>query len=630
MTIIRKIINVNTLVLILITSQLTVQGQTYSKEIKSGEKAFAEGRYKDAMDFYDNAAKMVEKPGKEHLQLYYMLGYCAMRSGDYRKAMTNYARYLNLSKRFKVNLKELAQVKEWNDWCAIELTEISERDKPAIVDKNLVITNLSAGNSAHSDVGALLIENNSRLILSSDRLMPENKNLADVNFNIFVSQYKKGSTSEPLKIKAGFNTRSNEVSSAFHESSKTLYYTVSDENNENADIYLCRKINDHWADPEKLPATVNSKYWDGYPSISSDGKVLYFVSNRPGGQGGKDIYFSVLKDDGTWGEAKNIGFMVNTRYDEITPHIDSTGKKLYFSSNGQLGMGGFDIFYSLFDASNLWGEPVSLPAPVNSNNDDIFYVTTSIPGTALFSSNRKSGKGIYDIYLVEPVSKPDVRKDVPIASETKPPVDEKIKPTETPVKEKDEKATPPPVAEKTTPTEPKKTEPPKETVKPAEEKTAKQETPKTTTEEKKVVSTEKPPAEKPKTSQPPAQETPSKTAQQPQPAIADKNLYNAEINGLYFKVQLGAFRNHITVNHPYFTSKLDPGKIREEQWPPDPLYKYTIGEYKTIASATEYKMEIRNKGYSDAFLTCYYNEKRISMDEAKELIRKYYQTVSFR
>jgi len=613
----KKIINVSLIVLLLISTAGTISGQTYSKEIKSAEKAFYEGRYKDALDFYEIAARMVEKPGKEHLDLYYLSGYCAMRTGDYRKAMTNFARYLNIAKRFEVNLKQLTQVKEWNDWCAIELTEIADRDKPTNVDKNITLTNLSAINSAHNDMGAMLIENNSKIIMSSNKMTVADKSLTDINYDIYISQYKKNSISEPLKVKADFNSKNNEVSSAYHEESKTLYYTVFDDKSETADIYMCKKINDHWADPVKLPSTVNSKYWDGYPGISKNGKILYFSSNRPGGQGGKDIYFSVLQDNGTWGEAKNIGFLINTRFDEITPFIDSTGTTIYFSSNGHLGVGGFDILYSSFEASNLWGDPKLLPYPINTENDEIFYIMTSIQGTSLFSSNRRGGKGVFDIYLAESGAKtPEKKKDVPVATE-KPPADDIIAKTDVPVKPEPKEEKP---VVKESPVQEQKPAPAK-----TEQKPVVAEKPKTTEPAKPVAQKTEPakPVEKPKT------ETPQTTAATTG-GVTETQLYNAEVNGLSFKVQIGAFRNHITVNHTYFTSKLNPNDITEEQWPPDPLYKYTTGSYSTIAGASEFKKEIRAKGYSDAFLTCYYNQKRISMDEAKDIIRKYYKTVSYR
>ncbi|MBT3423879.1 MAG: hypothetical protein HN431_13835, partial [Bacteroidetes bacterium] len=107
--------------------------------------------------------------------------------------------------------------------------------------------------------------------------------------------------------------------------------------------------------------------------------------------------------------------------------------------------------------------------------------------------------------------------------------------------------------------------------------------------------------------------------------LSESQLFNASIDELHFKVQIGAYKNHITKYHKIFTEKLDPQEINEEQWPPDMLYKYTIGQQFTITSATNYKLEIRSLGYKDAFLTCYYKTERIPMSEAKELIRKYYR-----
>ncbi|MBL6963873.1 MAG: PD40 domain-containing protein [Bacteroidetes bacterium] len=572
--------------LIAITNPL--KAQTYNKEFKKAEKAFLESRYKDAADFYSNAALTIKSPNKSHLELFYKLGYCEMRIGEYRKAMTSYAKYLSISKRFKVNIKELKQVKEWNEWCGIELTEPMNTRKPKGFNDLIEIKSLSTLNSPLNDFGAILIENNTRFILSSNRPTAEDKDLYAINNDIYVAKYTNGVISNPLKIRAEFNSKAEDFSSSFCKATQTLYYTYSKDMNEKADIYSCKKINDNWAEPVKLPVSINTSAWEGFPSISQDGKSLYFSSTRENGSGGADLYFSVLQADGSWSTAKSLGPVVNTKYDEISPHIDSTGSKLYFSSNGHLGAGGFDIYYTEFEASSFWSEPTHLPPPINGETDDICYTTTEIPGVALFSSKRRGGSGIYDIYMIEPKKDKEIEKKEDFFVDA---ADQKT--------EKKEVKTETKVPEET------KTDVPKA------EKVAK-----VTKDVEKATTSPTKPAKTTSGSD----ETASAVSE-----ISEYQLFNASIEGLYFKVQIGAYRNHITKYHQVFTSKLDPQKITEEQWPPDFLYKYTIGKQFTITSATNYKLEIRSLGYKDAFLTCYYNSNRIPMSEAKEVIRKYYR-----
>jgi tetratricopeptide (TPR) repeat protein len=564
-----RIINVIVCVFLLIAINNPLQAQTYKKEFKSAEKAFIEARYQDAAEYYSNAALTIKSPKKSHLDLFYKLGYCEMRIGNYRKAMTSYSKYLSIAKRYNVSIRELEQINEWNEWCAIELTEPMNNRKPKSYDDNIVIKSLATLNSAMNDYGAMLINNNTQFLFTSNRASAADKDIYAMNNDIYVAQYADGVISPPLKIKADFNTKFEDISSSFCEETQTLYFTYSKSIYEEADIYSCKKVNNNWAEPEKLPSSINTNAWEGHPSISRDGKILYFVSDREGGSGGKDLYFSVQTESGSWTTAKSMGGLVNTKYDEITPHIDSSGTKLYFSSNGHLGLGGHDVYFTVFEASNLWGDPTHLPPPINSTTDDICYTTTELPGTAIFSSKRRGGNGVYDIYLVEPKDKKKPEKKEDFFVDSKVEKEEEKMPDKIVVEDK------------------------------AEEKIV----------EENLVNTEEQ-----------YKETASSNNE-----LSENQLYNASIDGLFFKVQIGAYRNHITKHHEVFTSKLDPNDITEEQWPPDMLYKYTIGKQFTITTATDYKMEIRALGYSDAFLTCYYHAERISMSEAKELIKKYYR-----
>jgi Tol biopolymer transport system component len=110
-----------------------------------------------------------------------------------------------------------------------------------------------------------------------------------------------------------------------------------------------------WRRPQKLPSTINTeKYSEKQPSISPDGKTLYFVSNRPGGLGKFDIWKSELQPDGSWGNPINLGDVINTDESEQSPFIHIDNQTLYFSSSGHIGMGGQDIFVSRLDSNGRW------------------------------------------------------------------------------------------------------------------------------------------------------------------------------------------------------------------------------------------------------------------------------------
>jgi outer membrane protein OmpA-like peptidoglycan-associated protein len=152
--------------------------------------------------------------------------------------------------------------------------------------------------------------------------------------------------------------------------------------------------------PVKLNENINSSKWEGSVSVSADGSVLYFSSEREGGFGGKDIYRSKRLPNGQWGKATNMGPAINTPYDDDAPVIHPDGITLYFSSQGHNSMGGFDIFNTTLNDSGFWSKPVNLGYPVNTTDDDIFYAPTADNKRAYYSSFRNDGFGEKDIYMI--------------------------------------------------------------------------------------------------------------------------------------------------------------------------------------------------------------------------------------
>ncbi len=160
---------------------------------------------------------------------------------------------------------------------------------------------------------------------------------------------------------------------------------------------------DSWSKPEHLGPNINTKFWEGSCSLSSDGRTLYFASERPGGFGGRDIYYSRVEKNGSWGPAHNLGANINTPFNDDAPFIHPDGVTLFFSSEGWNSMGGYDIFYSnlnLEDSS--WNRPVNMGYPINSPADDRYYVLSADGTRGYFSSDRKGGYGQQDLYIVTP------------------------------------------------------------------------------------------------------------------------------------------------------------------------------------------------------------------------------------
>lgn len=166
------------------------------------------------------------------------------------------------------------------------------------------------------------------------------------------------------------------------------------------DIYASVREGNRWGEPQNLGKTVNSSSWESQPSFSSDGRSLYFVSNRPGGLGSSDIWVTLLESDGEWSQPENLGSVINTIESERGPFIHPDGKSLYFSSKGHPGMGEGDIFLSVLGPENNWSAPVNIGYPLNTEADEVTFIVDNQGKYAYYSSSAADGFGLQDIYRV--------------------------------------------------------------------------------------------------------------------------------------------------------------------------------------------------------------------------------------
>lgn len=166
------------------------------------------------------------------------------------------------------------------------------------------------------------------------------------------------------------------------------------------DLYSSRKVNGKWQDVQNLGSAINSSSWDSQPSLSTDGTTLYFTSDRSGGMGESDIYVSKRQKDGSWSKAE-LAQGINSISDDMSPSIAPDNSTLYFSSNRQGSVGGFDIYTSRGKNGNF-SKPINIGEPINSVSDEYFYTALPNSTTAYFASNRVGGQGGLDIYTATP------------------------------------------------------------------------------------------------------------------------------------------------------------------------------------------------------------------------------------
>ncbi|HNQ67448.1 MAG TPA: OmpA family protein [Bacteroidales bacterium] len=226
----------------------------------------------------------------------------------------------------------------------------------------------------------------------------------------------KFSNGEPLPYP--FNTGKNQGASSITIDNSILYITICEfvsRDYDNCDIYYSVRKNNGWSDLVNMGPHINGIYtWESQPSISSDGKTLYFASIRPENIGFDpniptcDIWYSTKNDDGTWTKAQNLGTTINTSGNEKSPFIHSDSQTLYFSSDGHKGVGGFDIFFTKF-RDNKWTFPINIGYPINTKNNDLGFVVNTQGTKAYFASNKFDGMGGWDIYSFDlyPEARPE-------------------------------------------------------------------------------------------------------------------------------------------------------------------------------------------------------------------------------
>ncbi|MGB3851469.1 MAG: OmpA family protein [Tunicatimonas sp.] len=232
--------------------------------------------------------------------------------------------------------------------------------------------------------------------------------------DIYVSERDdEGRWQEPQLLSENITTPRNEGTCTVSADGRTLIFTACEDRRGrgSCDLYITRRTGDRWSRAESLGPGVNGRSWDSQPSLSADGRTLYFVSDRPGGQGLRDIYVSEWQDS-TWGPAQNVGPTINTPRDEVSPFIHVNGETLYFSSNGRPGFGGFDLYVTEQDGDGLsspgWEAPRNLGYPINNSMDQASLFITADGRYGYYNNeqnenNRSVRSEIYRFELPEAV-----------------------------------------------------------------------------------------------------------------------------------------------------------------------------------------------------------------------------------
>lgn len=345
-----------------------------------------------AMTYIDMAKEaMAETPVSDFY--YYNLGKSLHLNNKYDEAISAYQKALDTGV-LDGDLEEEIEARIQECRNAGDITK-----KPLEVK----ISNLKEGiNTQFSEYHPLITADESILVFTSRRTDASNghkdtdgRNFEDIYFS---ERDPLGFWKEPQKISSSINTELHEAGVGLSADGTELILYKG--NPDWGGLFVSKQVGTEWTIPRMLGENINSKkYHETSASVSADGNTIYFVSDRKGTIGGKDIWKAGKGPNGEWGIPQNLGKMINTQVDEESPFIHPDGKTLYFSSKGHKSMGGFDIFKSV-NQNGYWSQPENIGYPINTAGDDVHFVLTADGKNGYFTSSRTGTLGEQDIYKV--------------------------------------------------------------------------------------------------------------------------------------------------------------------------------------------------------------------------------------
>jgi len=399
--------------------------------IKEGDRFFEEGEpfYNLAIPYYEKANDF----NPNNAALNFKLGLCYLESPNKRKCLKYFKKSYELNPELDpLNINFLIARgyhlnEEWdkaleyyssqlNEMAGYDVTEeqyrnIRKHHQEALNGKELVqnpvrvwIDNLGPTvNSEWPEFAPLISTDERIMILTARRPNSTGELIFELDGlpyeDLYYTQNVEGDWTPLANMGDKVNTSGHDATSGLAPDGKVLFVfrgTVKG----GGDVYVARDEEDGWSKPKALGKYINTDYHESAVALSYDQNDLYFISDKPGGIGGRDIYVSRWNDDKEeWGEAENLGPVVNSPYNEDGVFIHPDGKTIYFSSKGHNSMGGSDIFYTE-QVNGQWTKPVNIGYPINTPDDDVFFVVAADGRTAYYSSIRDEGYGEKDIYRI--------------------------------------------------------------------------------------------------------------------------------------------------------------------------------------------------------------------------------------
>ncbi|MBL7925820.1 MAG: OmpA family protein [Bacteroidia bacterium] len=387
-----------------------------------GDKAFTEARYYDAVNSYKKAFTKSKKAPTQ-AQAAYQAGECYRMMSNWKSAEEWYGKAVQAKSKnplatlryadaLRANGKYDEATAQYNAYKTLapsdpagEMGVQSSATAQGFKDKPTRhrIENATALNTVYHDFGTAISKSDKNTVyFTSSRVEASGKDndpwYGEKRFDIFKStRDNNGRWSTPIALGDIVNGEWSDGSICLDVTGQTMYITRVEKvkgKDGVGKIHSSTFANGKWGDLVAMPWN-SDDYSVGQPTVSADGTTMYFTSDMPGGQGGKDIWMS-RNEGGVWGQPVNMGTSINSAGDEMFPSV-TEGGKLYYSSNGLPGMGGLDLFSTTMEGGS-WSAPKNLASPMNSGGDD-FAIALLGTDSGFFSSNREGGQGADDIYM---------------------------------------------------------------------------------------------------------------------------------------------------------------------------------------------------------------------------------------
>jgi hypothetical protein len=373
---------------------IAIDKRFYEPYMMLGELLAKLKRYSESSSYYRSAVKIDSLFFKP---VFFSLANSEIMYGDYQDALIHFNVYLDQKGMSEKN-RFIAERNVKNCEFALVAVKNPVPFNPVNLGSSINTTEDEYWPSITADGQTLMFtRQSSKIEISSPYEQAQE--------DFYISCFSDNAWQKAFNAGGPLNTIQNEGAQTLSSDGNYMFFTACDRPGGlgSCDIYFSAFINGKWSQPSNLGPPVNTSYWETQPSVSADGNTLFFSSNRPGGFGGKDLWFSTLNDKKLWTDPVNLGKTINTTGDEMSPFIHFDGKTLYFSSDGRVGMGGFDIYITRLINDSTWSGPQNLGYPINTYNDEMGLIIESNGQKAYFSAirDKANGKDIFSFDLYE-------------------------------------------------------------------------------------------------------------------------------------------------------------------------------------------------------------------------------------